>query len=400
MQKIQQVTVFTQGDSTQPSTWSNVPYLFTRTLEERGISVNRVDLAPGLGGKLINRAWRALQRLLPWESTFDYTRSGLHYLVVKRRVREAVRRYTQADVNIFLTFSFSSAGMSNQPTVLFGDWTYDHCISHFRGRTPNRLERAAIDRENREIEAADCVFVLFPSVAERMRHQYRNPHIYYAGNVVNALLHQPEAELLQRKAASTALLFIGNRAYLEGARRLLKAFVLLQQERRGWTLDIVGLTERELGPCPAGVRCHGYLDKGVASDRERYYQLMAGARCIVNTTPKWAAFSAMIEAMHFYTPVVVTPYEEFVQTFGRDIPFGVYCADEPGVDPAESLAEHLRGLDDAGHIDRCRAAHEAVADYQWDKYIDRLLTRINSCTPGQRRSNADVTGERAETASG
>ena len=400
MHRIQQVTVFTQGDSTRPSTWSNVPYMFTRTLEERGIHVNRIDLSPNLAGKLFNRAWRVAQGLLRWESTFDYTRSSLHHLLVKRHVRHAVRHHPQADANIFLTFSVSSSGMSDQPTVLFGDWTYDHCVSHFRNRTPNWLERGAIEREHREIEAADCVFVLFPNVAERMRQSYRNPHIYYAGNVVNALLDQPEAELLQRKAAATALLFIGSRAYLEGARRLLKAFVLIRPERPNWTLDIVGLTERELGPCPAGVRCHGYLDKGVARDRERYYQLIAGARCIVNTTPKWAAFSAMIEAMHFYTPVIVTPYEEFVQTFGHDIAFGAYCADEPGTDAAMALAQRLRLLDDDRHLQRCRAAHEAVADYQWDKYIDRLLARISSVTSAPRRGAADTARARPEAESG
>lgn len=39
-----EVIFFTKGDSADISTWSNVPYFFTRTLEEKGVTVHRVNM--------------------------------------------------------------------------------------------------------------------------------------------------------------------------------------------------------------------------------------------------------------------------------------------------------------------------------------------------------------------
>ena len=42
-----EITIFTYGDSNKISTWSNVPYFFTTTLEKKGIIVNRINIRPG-----------------------------------------------------------------------------------------------------------------------------------------------------------------------------------------------------------------------------------------------------------------------------------------------------------------------------------------------------------------
>ena len=41
---IQSITVYSNGDSNDLATWSNVPYLFCRALEKRGIKVYRVNI--------------------------------------------------------------------------------------------------------------------------------------------------------------------------------------------------------------------------------------------------------------------------------------------------------------------------------------------------------------------
>src|SRR3569833_1299656 len=46
MKPLRELTVFSHGDSTLLSTWSNVPYFFTRTIESKGIKVNRVNINP------------------------------------------------------------------------------------------------------------------------------------------------------------------------------------------------------------------------------------------------------------------------------------------------------------------------------------------------------------------
>ena len=379
MHNITEVTVFSVGDSRKVGTWSNVPYCLTETLLAKNIKVNRVNLGMGFVAKVVNALSRQASALLSLgNSDYGYSRSLLHYRAIKRRIARAVQSYPDADVNIFLTFSFSSAGLSRQTTVLFADWTLDHWVNQFQGREPNSLERAAIARENSEIEAADWVFVLFPGIADYMKTRYSNPRIAYLGNVVNSLINVGEpADSIALKRKSQMLLFIGRRQYRQGARRLIDAFWSLKPRYPDLTVNIVGMTAGDLGSVPPGVTCHGYLDKGKEQERDLYYALLRNARGIVNTTSKWAAFSSMIEAMHFYTPVVVTPYDEFVRTFSNDIDFGFYCRDE-GVQTLCTQIEKL--LDEHNYEARCVKAHEAVAEFTWSAYVDRLLMTIGSGT--------------------
>ncbi|MHA5135034.1 hypothetical protein [Oenococcus oeni] len=43
---IKEITVFSYGDSNLLKTWSNVPYFFTKTFADDGVSVNRVNVEP------------------------------------------------------------------------------------------------------------------------------------------------------------------------------------------------------------------------------------------------------------------------------------------------------------------------------------------------------------------
>jgi glycosyltransferase involved in cell wall biosynthesis len=169
------------------------------------------------------------------------------------------------------------------------------------------------------------------------------------------------------------LLFVGSKKYLQGARTLVDAFRVLKQEYPDLQLHIVGMKWRDLGKLPDGVTCHGYVDKGSERGRKLYYSLLQDAKVFINTTPRWAAFSATIEAMYFYVPVIVTPYLEFVKTFGRDIDFGIYC-DDPSVDLL--CATLRRVLDHEAYPTLCTNAHEAVKDFTWSAYIDKLLEKM------------------------
>ena len=72
--KIEEVIFFTYGDSSDASTWSNVPYLFTRTLEKKGITVRRVNLYEGLTRltKIADKIIRAEKKVLRSRSTFRF----------------------------------------------------------------------------------------------------------------------------------------------------------------------------------------------------------------------------------------------------------------------------------------------------------------------------------------
>jgi len=377
MKAPREVTVFTNGDASKLSTWSNVPYLFTETLIAKGIKVNRVDLSPdpslkSFWGKTMGRVAR---RLVNKKTSFEYFRSLLHFRNVNKRIKQAINNYPQTDVFIFLTFSFSASRFTKKPVVLFGDWTYAYYLHYYDDRKPDLLEQQSIDRENSGIEMADLVLPLFPGIAAYMKKTYSNKNIHYLGNVINAVTDISEAEALKAKQNSNDLLFVGSPKYLEGALSLISAFESLKQNYPQLKLNIVGMTEAEIGrTLPADVFCYGYMDKGNDKDRALYYDLFKRSKIFINTTPKWGAFSATIEAMYFYNPVIVMPYDEFTETFGKQIDFGVYCEKNSAVAVEKSIRKIL---DDPGYNSLCINANHAVREYSWSAYIDKVIALIN-----------------------
>lgn len=382
MARMREATVFTDGDSRRPSTWSNVPYCFTQALLARGIRVNRVDLSTlWIPSAVYNKIVWPTFRMASERCTHKYSRSLVHFVNVRHRIKKALRDYPNADANIFLTFSHSSAGLARAPSVQISDWTYEYYFKHFEEREPDLFEKRCVRREDNLIERSDLVISLFPSVAEHMRTRYSNRNVYYLGNAVNVLCEPQERPVLDKKSRSAALLFVGRRKYLEGARCLITAFELLRKEYPDLSLDLVGLSPGDFPRLPEGVTCHGYLDKGVSSDRELYYSLLQSAKVFINTTPKWAAFSATLEAMYQYTPVIVSPYAEFVRMFGTDFPFGRYCAENK----PEPLSQAIRAtFADPSYLSLCAAANRAARVHTWSAFVDRLLELVDPLIAGDR----------------
>jgi glycosyltransferase involved in cell wall biosynthesis len=370
-----EVIVFTNGDSSKLSTWSNVPYCFTETLIRKGVRVHRVDINPRQRlRKLFNRRVMPIVRRFAPNTTYDYFRSWIHYLDVKHRIRSAIKAHPDADHHIFLTFSFSSTGMSQATCLQFGDWTYDHHIRYFKDRKPDIFETCSIAREDVCIQRSDLIFPLFPRVERYMIDRYKHSETHYLGNVINAVVGpDDEAEIIRQRMSARRILFIGKDKYVEGARQLIEAFRLLKPVMPDLQLDIVGMTERAFGSLPEGVHCHGYLDKAHPEERALYYDLMRQARVFVNTTPRWGAFSATVEAMFMYLPVVVTPYGEFTETFSRAIDFGCYCPENRSDLIAAAVSQIFETED---YPAMCRLAHTAVESYSWDSYIEQLMASV------------------------
>lgn len=315
-------------------------------------------------------ATRVLNKIYKGNNTHDYFRSYLHFFYTRIKIKKAIKRFPQSDAYIFLTFSFSAVNLTTKPIIQFCDWTYDHYFNYFQNRNPNSFELKCVNRENSQINGSDIVFSLFPSVYEYMKKKYTSK-VVYLGNVINSIYKSSETEIIDIKSHSEKILFIGSPKYIEGANALIQSFTSLKVKYPSISLHFIGLDESQFQQVPKDVYCYGYLDKADNKQRELYYQLLKEAKVFVNTTPKWSAFSASIEAMYFYTPVIVAAYEEFIKTFGNPFIGGDFCNDN------SFLAKKIESIfEDKSYHRICINANKLVKKFTWESYIDKLLLEI------------------------
>ncbi len=362
--------VFSQGDSREPSTWSNVPFFFTRTLEHRGYRVHHVNIGPPRFFQLLfDVPWRTCCRLVGRQTRFTFVRSRVHRHFVEAKIRRVLARFPDG-YSVFMTFSFGAG--DTRPYTLFCDQTFEQHIAYFDERDPDRLERPTILKERMNLRKADMIIALFPDLAESLRTVHGSKVKYY-GNVVNMDIQQVDREeLLKRKRASKEIVFIGSRKYKEGLERLAEAVEVLNAEGRNeLTVHVIGMDRSDLPMAPRNMKFHGYLDKGISAQKQTYLDVLERSRLFVNPNPKWAAFSASCEALYLYTPVVIFPYREFESTFG-DVNRVGHPLDSN--DP-RSLAETIANLmeDDEAWTQKAIAAHNATSMMTWENYINQYL---------------------------
>lgn len=373
---LKEITVFANGDSSQVKTWSNVPYFFTQELIARGIKINRVNIGPDgdldlFYEKRLFKIWRFFSK----NSIFHFERTGLHDWLTQRKIKQATRDFPLTDAWLFMNFSYYNK-YSDKPSFLFCDWTLEYLIRNRLGRKPDLLERGYIKKQNKAIDKAKIVISLFPKIARLMQAAHPKARISHLNtNVINSFYkgNLYESEILSSKATSTSLLFIGDIKYIEGARLLIAAYSILKTEQKLMTLHIVGLESHDFEELPNGVTCYGYLDKEKESECKIYYDLIINAKVFINPTPLWGGYSSTIEAMFFYNPIVIAPYEDFTDTFGESPSFAAYIKEQEAHDLVFNIQKILQSPD---YKELCINAHEAVRDYTWKNYIDNFLQRI------------------------
>ena len=108
---------------------------------------------------------------------------------------------------------------------------------------------------------------------------------------------------------------------------------------------------------------------------------MKSSNVVVNVTPQWAGYSSIIESMFFYTPVIISPFNEFVSEFGSLISFGIYNLSYSKDCLAGNISKLLKS---DRYWEMCISAHNKVKDYTWGRYVDEILNMVenyNRITP-------------------
>ncbi len=376
-----EVIFFANGDPESAQTWSNVPKCFIDTLRKKGIDVHPVNLVSQPIQQVYDSFIRKVLKVLTlwYDEPKYYCYTWLHRWLGNRRIKKAVVNNPDADYCFFINYAFYNK-YNMIPSLLLSDWS--NIINlHRRGKDAVRFQKRFCLQEKESIEHAKHVISIFPLCAEEMRQLYPTANIHYlGGNVINDLSGESihVDTILQEKKKSDNILFVGKPdRYKESAIKLIEAVGLLKKDPtyRNLELDIIGIQKEQLPSVPDYVHCHGFLHKDKPEECKRYYDLLKRAKMIVNPTPKWAAYSSIVEAMYFYTPVVISPFDDFVKEFGDAISFGMYNRDFT-VDCISQSIESIFSLNEDDYKSMCIESHSAVKDYTWDNYVDKILNLI------------------------
>lgn len=374
---IKEVIFFSYGDSAKIETWSNVPYLFTKNLESLEIKTHRVNLLPH---KFVILSYNILITILckifKIEKT-TLTQTKLYQYYAQRIIKKNVQTYHNADYCIFSCFDFYNH-YNTIPTILFCDWDYITYLQRMK-KIPTRKDLRFIAQQKNAIKNAKYVISLFPECANNISKEFKTNNIFYlGGNVINCVYNGEinPTIIIPQKKRNNLILFIGSRKYLESALLIIKAFKILKVKIPSLNLHIVGLTNQDLNiSLPENIFAYGYLNKSNPEQNNLYYNLLKQASVIVNPTPIWAGFSSIIEAMYFYTPVIVSPYLDFVKTFGSNIKFGIYNTTYSEYE----IEKNIRKIITSNlYEEQCFCAHEVVKDFTWKRYMEKFIQTITN----------------------
>ena len=374
MNKNKEIIVFSCGNSNDISTWSNVPYLFTKTLEEKGYKINRVDISPN---KTLNRLFNTtsfylFRKILKLNACPEFHRTFLHRIITYQKIKKATKQYPDALFNLFLSFAFYNK-FSEKPSVLWCDWT-DRVVIERLGREPKFYEKASLRHEDNVMKSADKVYTMFPDCKKHLEELYGREILYLNQNVINTVFDGEFniEDNIKTRENSNKILFIGNHRYLGAAQKLVAAYKELKKENSTLELHLIGLTRNEIKCNDNGIFCYGYLRKNIESEKDTYYRLIQDCRVFVNPAEQWGGYSSSVEAMFYGSPIIVAPYKDFVTEFGEDIDFGYYTK---GNDLTDNIRQCFQAPKDA-YRNFCLNAHNHVKDYTWSNYVDKFLQSL------------------------
>lgn len=364
------IVVFTYGDANNPATWSNVPYLFTKTLEKKGYNVIKVDISTKQN--LLTKAYSLFFKILKPSTTYYFVRTKLNRNIVAKKIKKAVAKYDDiTDLYISISFDFSPSKYTQKKVLLISDWPLEYALEKRYNRQPDFLELRDIKRHQEVIESATYRVSLFQDVATYMNEHYHNQTIYLGG-LINSLYPLDGFEETTNRHNIT---FIGKKSYYESAKELIKAFNALDKkliQKKKLKLHIIGMKKSDFPNIQNdNIYFHGYLNKGNKDEFETYYQIIKNSLVLVNTNDKWAGMSSILEVMYYYRPIITSKYEEFLQTFGKKINFGYYAKNNSK--DIQKCLEQILSLNKEDYKKLAMNANKAVKDFTYDAYLDKLI---------------------------
>ena len=238
----------------------------------------------------------------------DPFRDKLTHYLVNKKIKRTVNTHSYARLNIFLTYSFSAHRYTNVPIVHYCDQTYELYVKD-TGKTTTTKDMHFISIERENLRKAKHIFATNSMCADSISAVYKLENVHWLEGGIN--LEQMPTEnvedTLDVKQSNHRLLFIGKGAHKRGLDILIEAFIIFNEANSNkFTLDVVGVSEKEILEPTDQVVLHGYLDKSNPADLQKYYDLIRRARIFIMPMRQGPPPGVVREASLMYTPIIVS----------------------------------------------------------------------------------------------
>lgn len=369
------IVVLAYGDPRNPSTWSNVPYLFINAFEKKNFNVICCDISTKRN--IFMLLYTLFFKIIKSSSTYYFVKSKINRKLVNKRIQKIVSKYDKiTDFYFCFGYDFSPSEYTTKKVILFSDWPIEYAIEKRFDRNPDYFEKKDINRHKEVIENATYIISLFKDVTEYMNNRFTNK-TYYLGNLINSFYSIDGFDKIEGRNKIT---FIGKKSYYDSAKKLIKAFEFLDGkdiEKRNLELHIIGMKSSDFSNVNnSKIYFHGYLNKGNKSDMKEYYDILRETIVIVNTSDKWAGMSSIIESMYYYRPIITSKYEEYVKTFGNNLSFGYYSKNT--VEDIKNNLEKVLKLNERDYKKMSKSSHDAVKEFTYESYVDKIIKLIKN----------------------
>jgi len=313
-QKQIKMNLFSWGEPSDITSWSNVPYFFSKALAHYGVQVNGVNLMPteSWRHRLVFgwcRAWRRAARVIghPYARRFPM-HCRLTQALIKQKIKTVSQKHADADLNVFLNYSFSSYLYTDTPVAHYCDITYEHFLNTI-GAADGPRDAIIIQSQQRILAHADYVFTMSQRCHDYIQQRYFTKRLFKLEAGTNLELNRqldPE-QLITQKLDRKEILFIGKPPEERGVDILIEAFKQFNNGRGGeFRLHIVGATRKEIGEADERIRFYGYLNKADPTDLKTYIELLETAYLFVFPMRGGLLPGAIREAHLMCTPAIIS----------------------------------------------------------------------------------------------
>ena len=374
---IKEIIVYSPGDANDISTWSNVPYFFCRSLEKKGVKLDKVNV--DVERKIYTLPIRAfiklktkiIKKIYGKDTVSGFYRSKYFDNKTLLKMKKGNRKFSNADLQV--VFDFSHIIKNNKPIIMICDWTIEYYIEEHLKREPNKFEQRLIKKQSKIMQKADAVISIFPESYRQIKKYVPNK-TYYFGHIVNSLEKYKENQHNQFKYRN--ILFIGSPKYINGLNVLIKAVAKYNnrvKKNEKLSLNIIGINKTQFDKDLHYEFCniYGYLNKTIETQRKMYYKLLINSRIMVNPTANWNGASALFEGLYLGVPIIASHNLELDALMSNKI-FSEFCSSE-SVFSLEKLLNRVFTETFQSFYKKSVAAHEFANNYTWDKFAEKFL---------------------------